>query len=62
MKQAVDKFGRINVLVNNAGYGSVTFFEETEEETIRKQFEVNLFGLMRVTRAVHSFKTASGSR
>lgn len=71
VNQAVDKFGCIDVLVNNAGYGSVTFFEETEEETIRKQFEVNLFGLMRVTRAVlpvmrkqhsgHIINIASGS-
>ncbi len=52
VKKARDKFGQIDVLVNNAGYGSVTFFEETNEDTIKKQFEVNLFGLMRVTRAI----------
>lgn len=52
IQQAINKFGRIDVLVNNAGYGSITFFEETDEDTIKKQFEVNLFGLMRVTRAV----------
>ena len=50
--QAVAAFGRIDVLVNNAGFGSITNFEETNEETIRHIFEVNLFGLMRVTRAV----------
>ena len=49
---AVAKFGRIDVLVNNAGYGAITCFEETSEETIRRLFEVNLFGMMRVTRAV----------
>lgn len=49
---AVDAFGGIDVLVNNAGRGGVTFFEETDDATIRQMFEVNVFGLMRVTRAV----------
>lgn len=49
---AVAKFGHIDVLVNNAGYGAITCFEETSEESIRRLFEVNLFGMMRVTRAV----------
>ena len=52
VQQAVDKFGGIDVLVNNAGYGAVTFFEETDEETIKKLYETNVFGTMRVTRAV----------
>jgi NAD(P)-dependent dehydrogenase (short-subunit alcohol dehydrogenase family) len=52
VKTTVDRFGRIDVLVNNAGYAQLTFFEETNEELIRKQFETNVFGLMRVTRAV----------
>lgn len=51
-RAAVEAFGDIDVLVNNAGRGGVTFFEETDEATIRDMFEVNLFGLMRVTRAV----------
>lgn len=60
----------IDILVNNAGYGAITNFEETSEDTIRKMFEVNLFGMMRVTRAIlpymreqrsrHIFNVASG--
>lgn len=49
---AVDRFGRIDVLVNNAGFGDLTAFEEADETQIRRTFETNLFGLMRVTRAV----------
>jgi NAD(P)-dependent dehydrogenase (short-subunit alcohol dehydrogenase family) len=48
----LDRFGRIDVLVNNAGYGLLGFFEETSEEMIRQQIETNVFGTMRVTRAV----------
>ncbi|WP_316155033.1 SDR family NAD(P)-dependent oxidoreductase [Cupriavidus sp. BIC8F] len=49
---AAAKFGRIDVLVNNAGYGLLTLFEETEEAQLRAAFETNVFGLIRVTRAV----------
>ncbi|MCA1551809.1 SDR family NAD(P)-dependent oxidoreductase [Bradyrhizobium sp. BRP19] len=49
---AVARFGRIDVLVNNAGYGHLGLFEEASEEDIERQFETNVFGLMRVTRAV----------
>jgi NAD(P)-dependent dehydrogenase (short-subunit alcohol dehydrogenase family) len=49
---AVDAFGRIDVLVNNAGYGYMGAVEEVEDEEIRRQFEVNLFGLLDVTRTV----------
>jgi NAD(P)-dependent dehydrogenase (short-subunit alcohol dehydrogenase family) len=49
---AVDRFGRIDVLVNNAGISYKGFFEEMEFEEIKHQLEVNLFGQMYVTRAV----------
>ena len=44
-------FGRLDGLVNNAGYAVDGVFEGTDDATIRRQFETNVFGLMRVTRA-----------
>ncbi|SHH20775.1 oxidoreductase [Pollutimonas bauzanensis] len=49
---AEQRFGRIDVLVNNAGYGYQASVEEGEEAKIRAQFDVNVFGLFAVTRAV----------
>jgi len=46
------KFGRIDVLVNNAGIGYFGAIEESEEEEIRKMFEINFFGLANLTREV----------
>ena len=46
------KFGRIDVLVNNAGYGYQSTAEEGEEAEIRAQFDTNVFGLFAMTRAV----------
>ena len=45
-------FGRIDVLVNSAGYGYLAAIEEGEEEGIRAQFETNVFGLLAVTQRV----------
>ena len=42
---ATDRFGRIHVLVNNAGYGYQSSIEEGEDAEIRAQFEANVFGL-----------------
>jgi NAD(P)-dependent dehydrogenase (short-subunit alcohol dehydrogenase family) len=45
-------FGRIDVLVNNAGYGYIAAIEEGEDEEVRTLFETNVFGLVAMTRAV----------
>jgi NAD(P)-dependent dehydrogenase (short-subunit alcohol dehydrogenase family) len=52
VKAAEDKFGCIDVLVNNAGYGYQASIEEGEEQEIRGMFDANVFGLFAVTRAV----------
>ena len=49
---AVEAFGRIDVLVNNAGYGSIGAVEEFDEEQIRRQFDTNFFGAVNVVREV----------
>ena len=49
---ALERFGRIDVLVNNAGYGYLSSIEEGQPEEIRAQFEANVFGLFAMTRAV----------
>ena len=50
VKKAVEKFGRIDVLVNNAGYCLRGAIEECTDEEILRQFDTNVFGLARVTR------------
>lgn len=50
--KAEETFGRIDVLVNNAGYGYFTSIEEGEEEKIRAQFDTNFFGLVNMIQAV----------
>ena len=52
VKQAQERFGRIDVLVNNAGIGYFGAIEESEEAEIRRMFEINFFGLASVTNAV----------
>lgn len=51
-KAAQDRFGQIDVLVNNAGYGYLAAIEEGEDSEVRAMFEANFFGLVAMTRAV----------
>jgi NAD(P)-dependent dehydrogenase (short-subunit alcohol dehydrogenase family) len=52
VQSALIQFGRIDVLVNNAGHGFVGAVEEATDEEIGKVYQTNIFGLLRVTRAV----------
>jgi short-subunit dehydrogenase len=52
VKAATERFGRIDVLVNNAGIGYFASFEESEMEEVRQMFEINVWGLANMTRAV----------
>ena len=50
--RAVARFGQIDVLVNNAGYGLLGAVEESTADEVRRLYETNVFGLLNVTRAV----------
>lgn len=52
VQQAIDAFKRLDVVVNNAGYGSLGSIEEITEEETRRQFDVNVFGPLGLVRAV----------
>ena len=52
MKAGIARFGRIDVLVNNAGFGVLGGVEETSAKDVEAVFRTNVFGLLEVTRAV----------
>ncbi len=52
VQAAIDQFGQIDVLVNNAGIGYFAAIEESEEAEIRRMFEINFFGLAKMTQEV----------
>jgi NAD(P)-dependent dehydrogenase (short-subunit alcohol dehydrogenase family) len=52
VEAAVAKFGRIDVLINNAGFGLLAAVEESSDADVRRMYDTNVFGLLNVTRAV----------
>lgn len=52
IQEGIDRFGRIDALINNAGFGLFGVFEGTSADKVREQFDVNVFGVMEVTRAI----------
>jgi NAD(P)-dependent dehydrogenase (short-subunit alcohol dehydrogenase family) len=61
IERTIATFGRIDVLVNNAGYGNVAPIEDTTVEEFRAQIETNLFGIIIVTKAVLPFFREQGA-
>ncbi|MCW2749852.1 MAG: short-chain dehydrogenase/reductase [Aeromicrobium sp.] len=59
--EAHAKFGRLDIVVNNAGYGHFGFIEEITEDEARSQLETNLFGALWVTQAALPFLREQGS-
>jgi NAD(P)-dependent dehydrogenase (short-subunit alcohol dehydrogenase family) len=51
VQAAIEKFGRIDVLVNNAGFGLLGAVEESADKDVRRMYDTNVFGLLNVTRA-----------
>ncbi|MBU2665330.1 SDR family oxidoreductase [Actinoplanes bogorensis] len=61
VEAGIERFGRIDVLLNNAGYGAYGILEATPIEKIRRQFDVNVIGLLETTKAVLPHFRANGA-
>lgn len=60
-RSGLEAFGGLNVLVNNAGYGQLGFFEEVDADAVEAQMAVNFLGTLNVTRAVLPVMRNAGS-
>ncbi|WP_066905555.1 SDR family oxidoreductase [Millisia brevis] len=61
VEQAHQRFGRLDIVINNAGYGLFGFVEEVSEQQARDQLETNVFGALWITQAVLPFLREQGS-
>jgi NAD(P)-dependent dehydrogenase (short-subunit alcohol dehydrogenase family) len=61
VEQAAEHFGKLDVVINNAGYGHFGMVEELSEDDIRGQLETNVFGALWVTQAALPIMRAQGS-
>ncbi|HEX6556201.1 MAG TPA: SDR family NAD(P)-dependent oxidoreductase [Ktedonobacteraceae bacterium] len=61
VKRAADHFGKLDVVINNAGYGHFGMVEELTEDDVRSQLETNFFGALWVTQAVLPIMRAQSS-
>ena len=58
----INERGRIDVLVNNAGYGLISSIEDISEEELKAQYETNVFGAFKITQAVLPYMRKQNSR
>ncbi|KAF2165603.1 hypothetical protein M409DRAFT_67006 [Zasmidium cellare ATCC 36951] len=61
VKEAVDIYGKIDVIVQNAGYGYIATLEDIEEDALLKQFDTLVFGVVRLTQAITPYFRKQGS-
>src|SRR5580704_1229297 len=52
IKTSIERFGKLDVVINDAGYGQYGIFETIPEKSIERNFDVNVFGVMNVIRAI----------